>query len=80
MSLVVKIVSLLLTLSIFLFAALHVAYLVAAFDLRDQAGRNNLPKADKNLKCNFQIQLLQKASTGELEDSSYQVNLVQVDK
>ena len=37
MSLAVKIVSLLLTLSIFLFAALHVAYLVAAFDLREQA-------------------------------------------
>ena len=37
MSLAVRIVSLLLTLTIFLLAALHVAYLVAAFDLRDQA-------------------------------------------
>ena len=45
MSLAVRIVSLLLTLTIFLLAALHVAYLVAAFDAREEAGRTSQQRA-----------------------------------
>ena len=76
MSLAVRIVSLLLTLTIFLLAALHVAYLVAAFDLRDQArSQSKLLCTQTSIDLDISLQLLKKASTGEIEESSYQVVL-----